>query len=285
MTKREQRVIGTISKYEDSDFTSQIRYNYNIMGLTDILPADTKRNINKEELKSFVSEIFKNLDQNELLKKECEVFQKRFDLLSEKEIVEAICWGICLERMTLALLNGPNLLSKTEELLNRRRQSLKKGYEKRLLLRLKVWSVCSATRQLIIKPLLRSPLSLWKFQFFLFINVLEAAIYDVLTGNFKNALRGFKLAFIFPIRFNRTTNNKKLEVHFKDTLEYVKRYELWNMMFLANFSTYHIAFMKLLIPSVSGFTEQPENFLPTRLVALYLYVNRSIMVQFLEPDI
>lgn len=119
------------------------------------------------------------------------------------------------------------------------------------------------------------------------LKIWEAIIFDYLNGFESNAYAGKVLAKnkcgdkasdeilkTGPSVF--TKDLKIIEQNFPSPLEWANLYSVWNMSFVSNFEDFPFVVTKLLIPQVSGYQDKPNQYLYSRVIALYLRLNFKI---------
>lgn len=123
---------------------------------------------------------------------------------------------------------------------------------------------------------------------FLTFNIFEAFLVDLCTGFKKNALSTLPLMFFnpnyqgwwglsksylkgSPSRFS--ADGKALEMHSPRQKEWSDLYQVWNMALVAQFDQAPYLLTKLLIPSVSRYSDRPGEYMHTRITALLLAMN------------
>ncbi len=135
------------------------------------------------------------------------------------------------------------------------------------------------------------------------VNISEAGITEYKKGFISNAfashtlnenlissppLNDFSKRNIFPEHhngnfYNSLANNNNFTSKVKFSKEWISLYETWNLTFiLGELSDPHIFFSKLLIPSVID--SKPENYMFTRVLALWLSFNFYILNKFEDKE-
>ena len=115
---------------------------------------------------------------------------------------------------------------------------------------------------------------------------MEAVLEDERHGLVDNAETGEILAkYVHTIEHdNRTgsgpcqfTSNFKLqECSMPLPLKWADLYSTWNLAFVSNFPDFVYYLPKLLIPSVSGYQNDPTSYLWSRVYALYTFIHWKI---------
>jgi hypothetical protein len=129
-------------------------------------------------------------------------------------------------------------------------------------------------------------------RFFLPLNIMEAVFVDSLAGNKDNAFAGFILAKNPPgVNENKalgsgptvlSSDGKKALIAPPFPKEYADLYSAWNLAFVSNVGTFWL--MKLLIPSVSGYQENPREYMFYRVLGLYTALNMAVILQEQEDQ-
>ena len=121
----------------------------------------------------------------------------------------------------------------------------------------------------------------------LITNIMEAVIEDENHGLLDNANTGEILAKYVqtpeydnrtgsgPCQFSSKFNypNQTMECSMPLPLKWADLYSTWNLAFVSNFPDFVYYLPKLLIPSVSGYQNNPASYLWSRVLALYTYIH------------
>lgn len=121
------------------------------------------------------------------------------------------------------------------------------------------------------------------------INIWEAVLADRLSGMKDNALAGKVLAQhkCGEKVWNKVTgagpsgwseDKKKVTRNYPNGAKWADLYQTWNMAFCTRFGDFPFVLPKLIIPSVSGYQEHPEEYIFRRCIALYIYLNFASFV-------
>jgi len=116
------------------------------------------------------------------------------------------------------------------------------------------------------------------------VNILEAAMSDLLMGMKSNAYAGWVLAVhkAGKQRINHATgagpnfwdcNRKAIGIRPPLPKLWADLYQVWNMAFISKMNDFPYIISKLLIPQVADYSNHPETYMYNRLIALYLYLN------------
>lgn len=139
-------------------------------------------------------------------------------------------------------------------------------------------------------------------KYLLSLNIFEATMVDLLLGNFANAFSTLPLIFFSPNyqglgiirKFKRgkpseiSSDGKALRLHSPEPKAWADLYQVWNMAFVAQFSQAPYLLLKLLIPSVSRYSEHPEEYMHRRITALHLtliYLDSAVNNPVLNLDL
>jgi hypothetical protein len=115
------------------------------------------------------------------------------------------------------------------------------------------------------------------------LNIFEATVFDAYKGNFGNAYAGWTLTTHSPEGVSNpktgagpatlSFDGKACQLHLPYGKEWNDLYSAWNVGFVADLHTSPYCFAKLLIPSVSGYQENPSEYIFNRGFALYATMN------------
>jgi hypothetical protein len=115
------------------------------------------------------------------------------------------------------------------------------------------------------------------------VNILEAALSDLLRHHVDNAKAGWILAMHKPGRRKVdpltgagpnfwSADGKTLCLRPPFPKMWADLYQVWNMAFLSDCQDFPYVISKLLIPQVAGYAEHPPSYMNPRVIALYLYL-------------
>ena len=109
------------------------------------------------------------------------------------------------------------------------------------------------------------------------INIVEAAALELVQGHYNNAYAGSIMVNTHPGKYCPATaaidSSDEVLIYHPEAKEYNDLYASWNMRFCANFDLFPDLLSKLLIPTVSGYQNQPDRYIARRAYALYTTVN------------
>lgn len=110
-------------------------------------------------------------------------------------------------------------------------------------------------------------------------NIWEAVMVDTFSGRGDNAAAGWDLirnSPAAPVNENLgtgpatiTEDGNRLEIRMALPLKWADLYQVWNMAFIAQIDIFPYWIVKLMIPSVTGYQDIPEEYIYRRAVALY----------------
>jgi hypothetical protein len=119
--------------------------------------------------------------------------------------------------------------------------------------------------------------------FILPLNIIEAAIYDIVNGNFDNAKAGWIAATHRPGGTPNeatgagatmlTEDGNGISVNMPLPKEWADLYHAWNMAFVSQFAQFPYSVVKLLIPRVSDYQDEPSEYIHARALTLYAHLN------------
>ncbi|WP_299495039.1 hypothetical protein [uncultured Shewanella sp.] len=114
------------------------------------------------------------------------------------------------------------------------------------------------------------------------MNIFEAVAEDLSEQRFDNAKAGAILAFHLPnakpARFS--DNQKGILLTPPQAKSWADLYSLWNMAFVSHLGHFPFLMVKLLIPQVNDFKDNPELYLYNRTLALYTHLHFAFFSQF-----
>jgi|TARA_B110000196_G_scaffold139071_1_gene120570 hypothetical protein len=192
-------------------------------------------------------------------------------------LTESIAFGIALEKLTTAIHSHPELLHLIVKHYEKGRSKI--PIIKRVnLAQIKYYSVAFAVKNIFINIIKNNKYSILLMKVVLMINILEVSLYELTKFHFKNSLTGMSLA-TETIKSVKHENNDIL-IDFENTQKWIDLYQSWDMAFVLGLNNFHLAIMKLLIPSVADYKNCPNCYLYKRVIALYLYINYAEYKRF-----
>ena len=115
------------------------------------------------------------------------------------------------------------------------------------------------------------------------VNIIEAMLYDMATGNNDNAKAGWITATHRPGNTPNaatgagdtvlTEDGNGVSVNMPLPKDWADLYHAWNMAFVSQFAQFPYSMVKLLIPEVSDYQDEPSEYIHTRALALYAHLN------------
>ncbi len=104
------------------------------------------------------------------------------------------------------------------------------------------------------------------------INILEACFFDILKGNFDNALTGIRLAKNHPGKYDASCaeldRNGHIHVNLPQPKLWADLYGSWNMAFVSQLVSMPFYMIKLLVPAVNDYKDRPKEYICLRAFAL-----------------
>ena len=194
-----------------------------------------------------------------------------------KEIPDLIGFAIVLNELTQAQADNIDIL---EDCLKcwREKRNAKGGALKNLGLcgAIKMWSVEKPVAEsLKYRKAGEIPNDFAKW--ILPINILEACFFDILNGNFDNALAGIKLARNYPGKYDTSCaeidQSGHIHVNLPQPKLWADLYGTWNMAFVSQLVSMPFYMIKLLVPAVNDYKESPKQYIWLRAFALNATLN------------
>lgn len=115
------------------------------------------------------------------------------------------------------------------------------------------------------------------------VNIIEAMLYDMATGNWDNAKTGWITATHRPGNTPNeatgagdtviTEDGSGVSVNMPLPKDWADLYHAWNMAFVSQFAQFPYSMVKLLIPEVGDYQNEPSEYIHTRALALYAHLN------------
>lgn len=230
------------------------------------------QNISETDVNTLVTRVKEGLLQNSYL--------RSFENKKEQEIsdvlngtpnnlkIEVVSYLFFLEKLTSLCTSNPMLLREIFEFYSQKRDKTKKI---KFFQSIKFYSISISVKKGLVdqntSPFLKS---FW-IRALLSINIFEAAIFDIFRGFFLNGVKGIILSITFPKEVYRTEDGL-INLKFSNTKKWVDAYQSWNIAFMLGTNDYPISVLKLFIPSVCNYQNEPEKYMHKRLIALYFYV-------------
>lgn len=251
----------------------------------DLLP----KNFTEERSKSFVDEMAKYAEQNLYLMDFLEsVNNETFPYLSEKVkkegykvLPDVISYAIVLNNLTKVTYDNPKILENCVKIFEEARHNTNASKHIPYFHKIKFISVDPVIKSFIYYHETRKiPKSYGRLG--LVINVLEAAMFDFISGfrdNAKTALTlvshriGSKKIDTKTGSGPSTWSEDRKAISMSLTKEWCDLYQTWNMAFVSQFNDFPYIIPKLIIPQVANYQNVPTSYMYKRALALYLYLN------------
>ena len=236
---------------------------------------------------NFIDQIAMNLEANPYLVSFLnEAVNRDFYKLSEKLadegskiIKDVVTWAMVLENITKAHLEDPVFLNFTTNFwIQERKDAGVTISDTGLPAYIKMKSVEIPVKK-GINALLSGKLDPKLWNGWLPFNIFEAVFADQMLGHGDNAAAGWPLMRnapgeienlelgTGPARF--TPDRKSIEARMALPQKWADLYQVWNMAFLSQINNHPYWMVKLLIPQVSGYQENPEEYIYRRAISLY----------------
>ncbi|MBU2709119.1 hypothetical protein KCM76_24200 [Zooshikella marina] len=107
------------------------------------------------------------------------------------------------------------------------------------------------------------------------LNIIEAVAVDTNNGFLDNAIAGLVLAANnpgdLPSRFN--DNHKSILISMPLPEKWADLYSVWNLAFVSHYEYFPYTMVKLVIPKVSDYHDQPDEYIYNRALALYTHLH------------
>jgi len=185
-----------------------------------------------------------------------------------QELPKIATFALCLERLTFLTRQHDGLL---EQLVNHFRKERKRNLS--FFLWLKIRSIERPMLRIFIRRTGKIPRRY--FRWALAANILEATAADLFKGFGSNALVGLKLAIWLIRKTEIRRRGHVVTFAPANASEWVDLYQSWNMAFVSQAPEFPYVMCKLIVPSVAGCQNHPEEYIYRRAVALYLFCNAA----------
>jgi hypothetical protein len=247
--------------------------------------------LNIENMKKFVELVAFYADQNDYLKD----FLKKadaadFPLLSKKVSQEGayvfpdvVAYAIALDRLTRAMRNDWRLLAVCQKIWQKNRINEKLYKYMDLFDYAKLASV-EITANFFLKFHKSGNVPVEFMKKILPMNILEAVAVDVTLKNLDNAYTGKILSEYSPgsEKVNASTgegpstwstDRKAILLNMALPRKWADLYATWNMSFVSHYGHFPYVLVKLLIPQVNDYSDNPSEYIYNRALALYTHLN------------
>jgi hypothetical protein len=209
-----------------------------------------------------------------------------FDRLYDKVQMEGatvlpsvVTYGLLLERLTQAMRDDWRLIEACRDIWQRARDAEDMKSHLIVFERAKVLSVDVPIKRALefhesgsVAPEFARVL--------LPMNIIEAMLEDIRLGNRDNAASAWPLVRDRPGSWAREANTgevaarwsedrKAIALSFALPRRWADLYATWNLAFVSHYGDFPYWMTKLLIPQVNGYQDSPEEYLYSRVLALY----------------
>jgi hypothetical protein len=248
-------------------------------------------NMDGEAVQAFLDEIVGNVNQNEYLK----TFLRRaktegFDDLKNKAdthglavFPSAVAYGLVLDRLTNAMITDYRILEvcigvfrKAAEVTNMKDYIDPMEWDKIQLVEAPMLGYVYFHKQGAVTP------DFAKVE--LPENIIWAVNIDNYLGFTDNAEAGSVLAHYHPdyngagpARFSE--DGKIILLSMPEAHKWADLYSIWNMAFMSHYDNFPLVIAKLLIPSVSGYQDNPDGYIYPRSLALYAHLYARLITK------
>jgi hypothetical protein len=266
------------------------RGNYTVPPLEEFAGQLSCGDISIGQIHAFLDQVGENIDTNPCLRRFLQSVEwSRFPNLLQKiadegpEIIpDVVSYTMALQKLTEALRQDYRLLlpllkhwenERIEASLNRHMPAF--------------WNV----KRVSVKYPLRKMVEFHQsgeitegfLRFLLPVNILEAATAELLLGFSSNAKTGWVLAVNGPQKLRReadgrarttawSTDKKAFKYNLPLPQQWNDLYQCWDMAFISTFRDFPYGLANLLIPAVSGYQENPREYLYNRKLALFIHI-------------
>lgn len=250
LRSRSQKVVDELCLNEYIDLTSVAKSDY---------IAVVKASKSNPVLDGFLKTIKPDNHQNSINK-----------MLEDLDYL--LAYALVLEKTTQYFFDNPESLPKLYRDISEKRQRQKTFFTIPFYLSFKYYSILWALR-ILIGAQQRKSGSLALISFVLFLNIFQVAVFDIVRGNVANGICGLKLGFAFPNTLDVNPKNSAVKLGFKNPIFWTDLYQSWDMAFGSSVYGFPMFIVKLLIPSVSDYSQEPDLYMHKRLIALYLFTS------------
>ncbi len=114
------------------------------------------------------------------------------------------------------------------------------------------------------------------------MNIFEATAEDLSADRRDNAKAGVILAFNLPgAKPSRLSEDgKAVLLSMPQSKKWADLYTIWNMAFVSHFEYFPFVMVKLMIPQVNNYADDPDAYMYNRSLALYTHLHFSFLGQF-----
>lgn len=242
-------------------------------------------NITLFNLKQMVDKISNNCNENPYLVRALESFKTLEINIPDQAMIEYVTFTMAMESATQAMLNSPPLTRLIVAIWDKLAKNPLNVVSKiGLEASIKYYSV----RIPLLEFLNGREVNDDFFSEVLSINIIEATIFDFIKGNNGNAFAGYILSQNKSSKFEnqktgsgpteRSKDGERLRLRNPFPKQWDDLYSTWNLGFVSQFNT-PLWYIPLLIPSVSGYANNPEEYIYNRILALFAILNFKLIME------
>lgn len=253
---------------------------------TRLLPTPSE--LTRSAINRFVDEIGELIDQNPYLSdalssvadtSAASALAAKVQTEGDWILPQVIAYGMVLDRLTAAMAEDWRLLQSVTEHWDEVRR--REGVVRQLIREAqpfelaKLYSVLGPIRSIIefheqgrVDPGFLDPM--------LSVNINEAVAADVARAHFANAEAGLVLAEHGPGHQGRGagfTANREIRVWMPAPERWADLYQTWNLAFVSHYPRFPFVMVKLAIPAVAGYHDEPETYIARRAIALHVHLH------------
>jgi len=289
---RAKSITNYFKKYltqtSNSDIQTLIYSHYQKISNNDIIIHDLLLKLSHDksinDLSNMLDKISDNLEKNSYMTRVLdnfsnkdiqEVYNKVISTPKE-QILNLLTLALCIEDMNIALGKDIYLFEKIYNVWDKKSKDPLNIYQKNnLFFLIKYYSIKKPIDKFFIYAK-NKKINKNFGKILLPMNIIEAVLEDLRKGNINNSFAGFILATCSLIqKVSLSFDCQKFLVFFNYGKEWSDLYIVWNLAFVSNFGAFW--YIKLLIPSVSNYYNNPEEFLFNRVIALYISLNIALL--------
>jgi hypothetical protein len=215
--------------------------------------------------------------------------QDSFKMKIETAAPDLLTYAMVLNNMTKAMVANPDILA-----------SVNAEFDKHVIEQAAMgWA--HKVKYYSVRAAIQNSLAVHKSRdvpgdfssFLLPLNIAEASVLDLFYGKSGNSKAGLSLikhgpsncvdpvSGARPACFNKDQTAIALNMPFSE--DWANLYAAWNLGFVASLSSFPYHAIKLLIPAVNAFHEEPGLYMYNRVCALYVHAHYLAMRQFKDP--
>jgi hypothetical protein len=213
--------------------------------------------------------------------------ESKIEIIDESLILSVVAYAFVLDRLTSLMSEDYRFIDEMVSHLANQANAWEFFKQKRFFTFMKVRSIEAPFIRRVPKFFQTGSVPTAFASKALVVNVLEAVVVDLMRGNINNALSGLVLAFHPPgsRKINEKTgagptkfsqDGKNLSFSYPLSKDWADLYGLWNLSFCNFFPRWPFVSVKLLIPRVARYQDEPETYLYNRTLALYVHCYFSL---------